>query len=170
MNSLTTSPSYVPRVCYFPASLDCTKWERVGATIRPDQIHVGAVNCAKHGSLCRSLKVHGYPSLVAVNWPGAPQGTPEQPSVNLFKFGTHSFEDTMTNIEAAFPGVMGVPRELEGNFDYGMEAGKVGGGEGGARVVPCVLRMEDAAVSVRWVLRNDVFTQGLTLSDERMGE
>ena len=133
MNSLTTSPSYVPRVCYFPASLDCTKWERVGATIRPDQIHVGAVNCAKHGSLCRSLKVHGYPSLVAVNWPGAPQGTPEQPSVNLFKFGTHSFEDTMTNIEAAFPGVMGVPRELEGNFDYGMEAGKVGGGgRGGA--------------------------------------
>lgn len=155
-------------------TLDHTQWERVGAAIRTSPIHVGAIDCTKYFDLCRSFKVHSYPSLVGVNWPGAPEGTPEEPSVNLFKSGSHSFEDTMANIETAFPGMIevGVPtrEEEEGHLDLHGEAAKVGGEVWRTRVASCALRLEDAAVSVHWILRNDVFTQGLRLTDKRMGE
>lgn len=149
------------------------QWERVGATVR-GPIHVGAINCDKHRDLCHSFKVHGYPSLVGVNWPGAPEGTPEEPAVNMFKFGSHSFEDTMANIETAFPGLLrvGAPEQEaeEGNLGLALEGGKVGDVVWRTRVAPCAVRLEDATVSVRWILRNDVFTQGLQLTDKRMGE
>lgn len=137
---------------------------------------MGAINCIKHRDLCHSVKVHSYPSLVAVNWPGAPQGTPEEPAINMFKYGSNSFEETMTNIKTAFPGLVEVraPGQgvEEGNVDLSVGAGtgRVGEAVWRTRVAPCALRLEDAAVSVRWILKYDVFTQGLRLSDKRMGE
>lgn len=80
----------------------------------------------------------------------------------------------MANIKTAFPGLLRVSapeQEVEeGNPGLSMEAGTMGEAVWRTRVAPCLLRLEDAAVSVQWILRNDVFTQGLQLSDKRMGE
>lgn len=174
-------PSYLSHVCCALSfrgyvrltARDHHQWERVGATIR-GPIHVGAINCIEHRDLCHSFKVHSYPSLVGVNWPGAPEGTPEEPAINMFKFGSHSFKDTMANIETAFPGLLKVDELTqgveEGNLGLAMKAGRKGDAVWRTRPVPCELLLEDAAVSVQWVLRYDVFTQGLRLTDKRMGE
>lgn len=145
---------------------------------------MGAVNCVKHGGLCRSLKVHSYPTLMALNWPGAPPGTSAEPATKVIRRGAaRSLDSLMSNVEEVFPGMVGgnlgagaaAARELELPQTGGAVAkelvkasvGKRGGGVGGAT---CALRLEDAAVSVRWVLKNDVFTQGHELSKERLGE
>lgn len=36
--------------------------------------------------------------------------------------------------------------------------------------ISCMLRLEDAIMSVRFSLKNDVFTEGRQLSDDRKGE
>lgn len=143
------------------------QWEQVGTALRDSSVRVGAVNCVKHHDLCRSLKVGSYPSLLAVNTPGAPGGTAAEPSVTRITAGSKSLETVMTHVRDLFPGsVGGTPGALA--VEVGRPRAEGGGGSGGGG--NCVLRLEDATVSVRWVLRNDVFTQGEGLSEERMGK
>lgn len=119
---------------------------------------------------CESLKVGRYPSLYALNWPGAPTGTAAEPAAKLIKTGGGSADDIFGLIKGIFSDMAAgsvVARELESHI--GAEVGEAGGSRGGGGAA-CLLRVEDAAVSVRWILTYDVFTQGSQLSKERMGE
>lgn len=119
---------------------------------------------------CASLKVGRYPSLFALNWPDAPTRTAAEPAAKLIKTGGGSADDILGLIRDIFsPMAAGsvVARELESRI--GAEVGEAGGSRGGGGAA-CVRRVEDAAVSVRWILTYDVFTQGWQLSKERMGE
>lgn len=138
---------------------------------------MGAVNCIKHRDLCRLLMVNAYPTLIALNSPGGPQGTATNPAITKIMKKKNTFESVLDAIKDEFPGAMDAAavadaevvaraRGLEqGNPILDKRVDNVGGG--GA---PCMLRIEDAAVSVRFVLRNEVFVGGETLSKDRMGE
>lgn len=161
-----------------PAPWRATQWGDVGTALRDSNVKVGAVNCIKHRELCHSLDVPAYPTLVALNSPGEPQGNAANPSVKILKKNgnSYSFDNVMGMINAEFPDVLddAVVADAESVLARGLEQGKpvlekrvesVGGG-----AVRCILRIEDAAVSVRFVLRNEVFVGGETLSKDRMGE
>lgn len=136
-------------------------------------MQVGAVNCVKHAELCRSIPVPSYPTLVAINSPGEPRGTADKPAAKVMGRGKKKFEDVMSLIEAEFPGaadgtgVAAAPRVLEQNKRVAVGDVADGAGEAGA---PCALRIEDAAMSVRFNLKYEVFTQGPKLTRDQMGE
>lgn len=77
------------------------------------------------------------------------------------EFPTALVSDGMAADEVAMARAMERGAPILGN---GMEGVVRGGG------APCKLRIEDAAVSIRFALRNEVFTQGHKLSEERLGE
>lgn len=143
--------------------------------LRDSDIKVGAINCVKHRDLCRSLNVPSYPTLLALNSPGAPQGSAADPATKILEKKKNSFANVMDVIKAEFSGALdgAAVADAEMALARGLKEGKhvldkiiedVGG------VAPCILRMEDAAVSVRFVLRSEVFVGGETLSEDRMGE
>lgn len=150
----------------------------VGNALRDSAINVGAVNCLKHGGLCKTLSVNAYPTLIALNPPGQPQGTSTHPAIKkLDKSG--SYEAIVDTIKLEFPGevnpaaVAGVAaaRVLEqagavsaNTQDTENETESLGG------AAPCHLKIEDAATSVRFFLKNELFTQGPKLPKERLGE
>eukprot|EP00903_Cladosiphon_okamuranus_P005345 g5341.t1 len=147
----------------------------VGNALRDSAINVGAINCLKHGTLCKTLSVDRYPTLIALNPPGQPQGTSTEPSIKkLDKSG--SYEEIVDVIKREFPGkvdpaaVDGVAaaRVLEQEKAVSAKTQEVDTESvGGA--APCHLRIEDAAMSVRFFLKNELFTQGLQLDVERLG-
>lgn len=117
---------------------------------------------------------------MAINSPGEPGGTADEPAKKVLKKGTHSFEAVMDLIKGEFAGVLEnvtVPDAAEvvnvsakaREKDRRVREQRRASEERGAGA-PCILRIEDAAVSVRFVLRNEVFTQGSSLDEERMGE
>ena len=158
------------------ANCSYIKWEKVGTALRDSFLQVGAINCIKHKELCQSILVPSYPTLVAVNSPGEPLGTSDKPAVKILKKGSSNYEAVMGLIEAEFPGavnelneadavVAAASRELEQHQPaLGQAAENVGGG------ASCILRIEDAAMSVRWVLKYEVFTRVGALDEERKGE
>ncbi|CAM9355093.1 unnamed protein product [Ectocarpus sp. 12 AP-2014] len=179
--------SSVPWVldCYSPGCPHCVRfaptWERVGTALRDTPVHVGAVNCLKHRELCSSLHVPSYPTLMAINSPGEPGGTTDEPAKKVLKKGTHSFEAVMDLIKGEFAGALEnvtvpdaaavevVHVKVTGREKDRRVRGQRRASEEGGAGAPCILRIEDAAVSVRFVLRNEVFTQGTSLDEERMG-
>ncbi|CAM9711322.1 unnamed protein product [Pylaiella littoralis] len=171
--------SSVPWVlnCYSPGCGHCKRfaptWGDVGTVLRDSDIKVGAINCVKHRDLCRSLNVPSYPTLLALNSPGAPQGSAADPATKILEKKKNSFANVMDVIKAEFSGALdgAAVADAEMALARGLKEGKhvldkriedVGG------VAPCILRMEDAAVSVRFVLRSEVFVGGETLSEDRM--
>lgn len=111
---------------------------------------------------------------MALNSPGGPQGNATNPAVKILQKKKNTFDSVMDAIKDEFPGA------LDGAAVADAEAAALARGleqrnpkrvenvEGAG--APCMLRIEDAAVSVRFVLRNEVFVGGETLSKDRMGE
>ncbi|CAM9576869.1 unnamed protein product [Scytosiphon promiscuus] len=166
---------------YSPMCPHCVRfkptWEKVGTALRDSNVRVGAVNCVKHRELCKSIPVLNYPTLVALNSPSGPRGrgTAAEPATKVIETGSHKYESIMNLIEDEFLSVLqgdeglandlAVARALEQDapiFGDGMTQVARGG-------APCKLRIEDATVSIRFALRNEVFTQGHKLDEERMG-
>lgn len=160
------------------ARVDTQQWEEVGAALQNCTIHVGALSCLKHRELCWSLKVDRYPTLMALNWPGAPpRGEDEPATKSIDKAGTvkvilqqvhHIFETKAADMtgDAAVPVAKTELEVDERTGGRGAADGRPGSTEG----VACVHRVEDAVATIRMFLRNDVFTQGQNLSKERLGE
>lgn len=138
--------------------------------------HVGAVNCVNHRALCGSLEARRYPSLLAINWPGAlppvdgipatkiiaSQSTPDelvQAVHNIFELPE---EGIMCN-EAC---VIKEPREL-GTIQLEWEEATYAKPKAEKR---CEERLQQAVNSIRLLFLNDIFTEGTTLCDERVGE
>ncbi|CAM9676507.1 unnamed protein product, partial [Hapterophycus canaliculatus] len=151
------------------------QWEKVGTALRDSDVRVGAVNCIKHRRLCQSLLVDSFPTLIALNAPGERRGTAAEPAVKIMKPTFSTYHSVMDAVKTEFPsalqideaaaGSVAVARALEQeetNLESVIEY-VAGGG------APCKLRVEDAAVSIRFVLRNEVFTQGHKLDEQRMG-
>eukprot|EP00752_Nemacystus_decipiens_P001761 g1702.t1 len=180
---LTIAESSAPWVldCYSPACPHCVrfkpKWEMVGKALQDSAVNVGAVNCIKHKDLCHTLSVSAYPTLILLNPPGQPRGTSTEPAIKkLAKSG--SYESIVDTIKLEFPDEVdpaavadvAAARVLEqaevtSRKTHGTEneTGSVGVG------APCILRIEDAVTSVRFFLKNELFTQGPKLSKDRLG-
>lgn len=137
----------LPFRCFFyrlPADNGCLQWEKVGDALAESSVRVGAVNCVKHSTFCRERGIHLYPSLVALNYPGAGPGTAAKPALKTMKPGHKSFDEVLNEIKGVFSCL--------------------------DECIDCMLRLEDAIMSVRFTLKHDVFTEGLQLSDDRKGE
>lgn len=146
----------------------------MGENLHGTPFRVGAINCVKHRALCRSLKVDRYPTLLAVNWPGAPSGEAGIPApkpiskagevvdiVHQIKTGLGEGDQKDVDVELPpegeeqrvapvevgppiVPAVPAVPAPAADMSDYGTE---------------CPLRIEDAVASVRWVLTHETMVQ-----------
>lgn len=153
--------------------------EQVGENLHGTPFRVGAINCVKYRTLCRSLKVDRYPTLLLVNWPGAPAGEPGIPaSKQISKAG--GVEDIVREIEKGLG--EGDKNEVKLELPPEGEEQRVAPVEGGAPGVPaappadmsnygtgCPLRIEDAVASIRWVLTHETMVQD-TLEEDRWSE
>lgn len=140
------------------------QWEVVGNALRDSRVHVGAINCMKHRESCWSLKVERYPTLLALNWPGALQGKPDSLERKLLQ-SMGSAEEIVKEIEeifcegdkAAVDAAVPKPQRKAADADV-------------SEPMPyCMWRVEDAVASIRLALTQEVFTQGSSLSRERLG-
>lgn len=175
---------------FSPIVLRGLQWKEVGAGLEDCGVSVGALNCDKYLSLCRSINVRSYPTVLAFNWPDAPPATEDLPATKTLD-KSRDTKDIMQQVREIFGAELtaggekdveehtverGLDTEQEGNGGGGGKNAAVGlGGGGGSGGEPntgasCGLRVEDAVVSVRYALRNDVFIQGETLPKERLGE
>lgn len=148
------------------------QWGRVGVVLEGSAVRVGAVNCVKHLDLCRSFSIGSYPSLIALTYAAAKGETAAEPSIELMKIGKGSEEDILDLISSFFPRLQisdkAFPVQSKAASDIEVEAGMMT--QRRLEDATCFDRIEDATVSVRWMLRNDVFSQGTKLSVKRMGE
>lgn len=151
----------------------------VGKALQDSAVNVGAVNCLKHGDLCRTLSIHRYPTLIALNPPGQPQGTSADPAIKTIE-KTSNYEGIVDAIKLEFPDAVDpaavahvaaakvLEQEEAASGKMQETENETGMGEGGG--APCILRIEDAVASVRFCLKNELFTGGHYLSDDRKGE
>lgn len=159
------------------------QWNQVGENLTKTPVQVGALNCLNHQDLCWSLGVNKYPTLLAVNYLGSLSGTAESPAFKKLDVRGGPIEKIMGIINAVHPpavevdetpedGVNGSPRRTEEPTRKHEQTAvqKRITKQLEQESAPCALRMEDAVVSVRWVLSYDVFDRGTELSPERKGE
>lgn len=143
------------------------QWEKVGDALAESSVRVGAVNCIKHSAFCRERGIRSYPSITALNYPGAKPGTAAKPAMMTLKSGHKTFDTVLKEIKGVFP-CLDEDSLTAGNpvspvRELGEDIQKPGG-------ISCMLRLEDAIMSVRFSLKYDVFSEGAQLSDDRKGE
>lgn len=145
-------------------------------------MQVGAVNCLKHRDLCKLLSVGAFPTLIALNPPGQPRGTSAKPSIkNIAK--SRAYEDMVDTIKREFPDAVGpaavgdvaaaawlLEQQEQGAAVPGRKTQETEDENQSVGVAPCILRIEDAVMSVRFFLRIELFTLGDRLSEQRLGE
>ena len=131
------------------------------------------MNCVKHRDFCRAIGVQAYPSLMALNYPGASPGTASEPAMKVLRTGVTTLEATLDQIKGTFCDLLD-ETALNGVDSISparmLEQKQEEKDVGARRKVSCILRLEDAIASVVFALKNDVFTEGLELSEERKGE
>lgn len=182
-------PPQYPRHCnyrqhgnVFASPLFCRlrffyKWEEVGELLHDTCVRVGALNCTKHRDLCRSLKVTHFPSLLALNWSGAPivepgsraatKPIPRVPGAGDIVAGIQNIFSAEINEDNLETGELPSASKTEG----AESAADSAGGRMGDVGATCRLRMEDAVASIRWFLKDEVFINAEnSLDKERLGE